>query len=429
MPSKRTLFIFIAILLLLSACDPIPQPYETVLQVAADGSSAYAYVQQRHTWGIGGHPPDADLYYASDDGGVTWQEISSAPPVLEQKVEAARSQMSDNCDPSTSQDCTQVNGLGEMKVSYDGGATWEVSNSYWYPTSTEETELYDQSINRKPACMDQECFRITSQHIERSIDGGTSWMLDWQLPPGRDEYLKRYYSAKRDGITEDIYPVDLTLVGTTSGTAAIAAMGNQGILVRSPEGAWQAVSVGEARPIPLAAANLNDAFRLFLDEYFRGLLIAGLVSGILAAAAWVFLKVRLPNERSVIKPWPLIYAVICIAVSIILLLPTSIKVTGNVIGGIPVICLPALLAGAAAAWGAVYGGNPKRRWLVPSLLIGLIYPLLVFLALLLPYLFWSWGWIPSLGWAAGIGIALGMMVGVWALIHTWMLASRAGNSP
>lgn len=429
MPSKRPIIILAAILILLAACDPVPLPYETVLQVAADGSTAYAYVQQRSTWGIGGHPPDVDYYYLSSDGGETWQQIPSAPALLEQKMDAARDRAGDNCAPDISQNCMQVNGLGELKVSYDGGQTWEASSSYWYPSTAEELDLYYRSTGSQPVCRGQECFRILNRQIEQSADGGLNWAVDWKLPPGREEYVLRHYNAYRSGETNYLYPVDLALLDTGTDPVVIAAMGGQGILVRSEEG-WNAVAVGKTLPIPLTTANLNGAFRLFLDEYLLYLPIAGLVSGLLAGVSWIFLKMRLPaGGRNVLKPWSLLYAGVCITVCILFLLPFIRTMTGYFIGGIPLVCLPALLVGAALAWGAVYTSFALRRWLLPSLLVGIVYPMLVCLGLLLPYLLWSLAVVPTLGWASWIGIALGSVVTIWGLIHTWKLVSWAVAAP
>ncbi len=44
-------------------------------------------------------------------------------------------------------------------------------------------------------------------------------------------------------------PLDLTLMDTASGVFVIAAMGTQGVMVRSPAGEWQTLAIAEATPL------------------------------------------------------------------------------------------------------------------------------------------------------------------------------------
>jgi len=178
----------------LAALATSPLPYERVVRVMGDDQVIYARLVHRHT------SIQHTLTLLSQDGGRTWQETYNAPSALAEDMTLPRIV----CE-STQPDL---------------------------------------------------CYRIAQkEQVEESRDGGKTWRIAWSIPPGRRAYMERMgRGAPSGGI--DMGPYDLALVGPpgTNGLhTLVVAMGDQGILVRTPEGAWDRYGVWAAIPTPFAA--------------------------------------------------------------------------------------------------------------------------------------------------------------------------------
>jgi hypothetical protein len=109
-----------------------------------------------------------------------------------------------------------------------------------------------------------ECYRLTGgPRIEASSDGGQTWRTVWQFPQERAELMGRIVRVgvlSPCGGADSVVttPSDLTLVNHNGQTTLIAAMGNDGVLVRAPEGTWERYAVDEARPLPYSAADASQ---------------------------------------------------------------------------------------------------------------------------------------------------------------------------
>ena len=358
------LYLIISLLILalgLAACDPTSLPFTTVLQVASANDQIYAYTVQSKSWGPGCCGYGDILFYSSQDGGNTWLEIAAPPGVMEQKKAAASERLNQACDREFPNQCTRVDGLGRAWISTDGGETWYDTPSYYLYADIKE-ELVYKSLDYQAACSltnPPVCFRLTqSGQIERSVDGGVNWSIDWQIPEGRNEYIERSFSLNRPGVPVELRPLDLAVYDTAGGVGVIAAIGNQGILVRTPQGQWESHAVGDASPLSYSAKSLREAFSIVMPEAARSTGIACLFAVVIGIAAYITLRFLFQKS------------------------------------------------------------NKASPWMPHFSRFILIYPLILFAVLLLPYLLWAMGTIATLEAATMLSAYLGVLVSVWGLTHT-----------
>ena len=139
------------------------------------------------------------------------------------------------------------------------GLTWggygEVTNEIW------EAALVKPTLPRQVCrpVRPLECYRITGQpQVERSLDGGRSWQVDWEFPLERVDYTRRAGGLMGPKVI-NMAPLDLAVLELPDGPRVLAAMGDEGALVRLADGSWQRVAVINATPTPLKAENVADA--------------------------------------------------------------------------------------------------------------------------------------------------------------------------
>ena len=154
-------------------------------------------------------------------------------------------------------------------LSDDGGLTWREG-------TPGDTQCPDQIFI--PAAAPQQVsdptqpaiqYRLNvGQSIERSEDGGRTWRQDFNL--GGEEARIRAEDAFFD---LPLGPFDAVVQSSTGNV--IAAMGQEGVLVRTAAGVWQWVSVG-----PYAVTELNrfDRVASLLSEEMRVALAFGLLT-------------------------------------------------------------------------------------------------------------------------------------------------------
>lgn len=154
----------------------------------------------------------------------------------------------------------------------DGGLTWEqVEQIDW-----EDPILEQECINSDRArnwhithpTDNQVAFRFFSgSHIERSNDNGQSWVTEIDVTHTEAEIV--YYENTKGLFYFEEGPLDATFDEQTGNL--IVAMGVEGVLVRSPDGAWSRIPVGGYQP---AALTHVGAIRSLL--FVEGFMAVGL---------------------------------------------------------------------------------------------------------------------------------------------------------
>jgi hypothetical protein len=168
--------------------------------------------------------------------------------------------------------------------SQDGGLTWTSANR---PGVNQQT--YQAFANRVEARTpwttsdpndSQIVYRFTpGQGIERSTDGGNSWISELSLQP-LTEAQQKYYRRYTQGNPRIMQGPFESAVDPHTGNV-IASMGVEGVLVRTPDGQWQWVNVGDyghVNPAGIDTLGVLDALELWL-----GVILAGLLFGV---GAW-----------------------------------------------------------------------------------------------------------------------------------------------
>ena len=327
-----------------------------------------------------------------------------------------------------------------LSVSYDKGLTWED------PLDVPD-ELLEQ-INLDPALPQttcdaedsNQCFRVSGQGIvERSRDGGVSWEIAWQVPPGRRRIMDRLASGLVCGKRIDLGPYDVELMGNREARVVVVAMGNEGVMVGDMDGGWTRQQVGFASPTPFAVENPFDVLWVLLEE--TAILLAGVVLG------WVFLNwlywkpvlreldAILPRDRGgywMLKPLrgSILLMLVLIIGSIILE-----KLTGLVAVILstawPLILVVFLIpiAGQIGSWRRLKASvpNPEEAGkALEAITLGTIAILAFGFA---PFLLWSLGAIAHYSVALTLSIVLTLIVLVLAARQIGMRARTSIEAP
>jgi len=191
----------------------------------------------------------------------------------------------------------------QIARSDDGGRTWTVTTD----VALDITQELIRSVNLPAQVCDPAdtriCYRTSGQaEVERSDDGGQTWRVEWSIPWGRRGFMDRYTSGRLlalCGKTIDLGPYDLTLLGQNGTHTLIVALGNEGVLVRTPDGDWQRYGVLSAQPTPFAADTPGDALGILLLE--AGIWLIGGVLTLLGLSfrSW---RVTLRGVQDTLRP-------------------------------------------------------------------------------------------------------------------------------
>lgn len=181
--------------------------------VAAKGR-IYAFASKYEDW------------YVSEDEGKTWQTTSEVPPEIEEKVDTGVDLPKTICDPYQSDHCFRVSG---------------------------------------------------KEYVEESRDGGQSWEMIWEIPPGRRKVMERFARGTLCSKTIDLGPYDIAFVGEKEDRIAVVAMGNEGALRVNKDGPLPRVPVGKfSTPTPYLARSFRSSVDLLSTEmivlFFAGFL-------------------------------------------------------------------------------------------------------------------------------------------------------------
>lgn len=210
--------------------------------------------------------------------------------------------LADMAAPDYGIKCLSANGdtlhaasiVNQRFVSTDGGLTWQ----------TDTSEVYDICAYGNiplPAALEDPIrglqYRFPDRStVEISSDSGTTWTtetVDTHLSEAEWDYIRmtRSWNPLLDeGILNGV-------IDPGSGNLVLA-MGQQGILVRSPEGLYTWADAGVYRHHTLARAGASGFFTLLIMP-----LLAVLLAGLLAMRTWALKKDS--------TPWQVVLTVLC----------------------------------------------------------------------------------------------------------------------
>jgi hypothetical protein len=280
-----------------------------------------------------------NTYYLlqSKDGGRNWTSLENPPQALVQSLETARPLPVQVCDPA------------------------------------------------RPA----ECYRIAASgvKVEVSTDGGQTWRLGWQIPPGRLEYMQR---SKIGLLVCDSEikpgPYDLAIAPQGSGSRLVAAMGNEGVLVLQDDGSWRRYKALTSGPTPFAESDLGEIAAATSPELAIGFVIVYLY--LLVMAIWSGIRVTRsnPNRRAGVF-WPLWVGLPLLAAAIFF-----VRTPGTFVFLIAVPVL--IIAIPLALWVTVARASHSSKQMAGVAWSVLGVALLSLAAAWLPWVLWGNGVIP-----------------------------------
>jgi hypothetical protein len=137
-----------------------------------------------------------------------------------------------------------TNYLGEHYASEDGGLTWQRAERDSLPNCTFEAFSWTNGYTNSARQVSDgtRFYRYTSdQRIESSIDRGETWTLEQDLSAIGSEARRIYY---QEVWHKAFRPGPLGVLVDSQTHNIIIAMGHDGVLVRTPDGTWRWVGMG-----------------------------------------------------------------------------------------------------------------------------------------------------------------------------------------
>jgi hypothetical protein len=327
-----------------------------------------------------------------------------------------------------------------LSVSYDRGITWQ--DPHDVPDELLVQMNLDPVLPQTICDADgsNQCFRVSGKgSVERSRNGGVSWEIAWQVPPGRRRIMDRLASGLLCGKRIDLGPYDVELLGNREDRVVVVAMGNEGVMVGDMDGGWKRQQVDFASPTPFAVEGPFDVLWVLLGE--TAILLAGVVLG------WVFLNwlywkpvmreldVILPQDRG--AKWMLKPLRVSILIMVVLIVGAIVleKLTGLVVVILysvwPLLLVVFLIpiAGQIGSWRRLKASvpNPEEAGkALEAITLGTIAILAFGFA---PFLLWSLGAITHYSVALTLSIVLTLIVLVLAARQIRMRTMMSIEAP
>lgn len=262
------------------------------------------------------------------------------------------------------------------------------------------------------------CYRIAGEEkVLISEDGGESWKTGWKVPAGRELFMVRAADFCSGRIL--MGPYDLIVSGSEENHQVVAALGNEGVVMRKSDGSWERQAVINARPTPYRATSLLEVLVIIPTELASWLLFV-----------WIYGVVQyLYFMRKLRFIFPPLTTAFLIFMTGGLMLAYGILDSGQVLEwGLLLLvcvtyCLPIYLAYRKWASESYKLDNPEksveagRLWMFSTM--GLFFGGIILLA------FWPLGLIPFY-WLMGL-LVLGLALGVawWSSNRIHLLMSEA----
>ncbi|MEW5939970.1 MAG: hypothetical protein AB1750_09935 [Chloroflexota bacterium] len=345
--------------------DLLSIPYLTVDRVVVVQDIFYVHGVLDCRLGMGGcEGVGSDLYYASEDGGMTWKKTDVPPDGIVRAAEVPVTRPKSVCF------------LGDPDL----------------------------------------CFRITSgkAQVQASTNGGSSWRVEWKVPIGRDVFMARHYLLN---VPPDTVPYDLALLEKGDQPIVVVAMGNQGVLVRDTASDWNRIAVSTSNnrenpvsaPVPFSTTNF---FELISDTVYEWL-VAAFVSipffVFMSLYALISFHIFLENRFQAIA---FLAYVPLIGLSVFYLWLQTLNEA-------PYSCgLP--FVGLVLTWLAFILISKRRAVGLYASFIPLVSAFVLFIGSVLPFVLWGMGVIPLYVIAMCLSIGIGLLV----IIYSFRLQIR-----
>ena len=353
MRRKYYLFLFVLFAGIITACDPVARPYFTVDRIFIEDNTIFIHVSEKQSWGIGYVEENIDHYFVSQDEGKTWREVSSVP--------------------------------------------------FYVPPAKKDPVFHPikMCVRMRPSI----CYLIDGkERVEISNDGGYTWQIDWMSPPGRKKYMARNNAINSfESVEPDTVPLDLGILSMGNRHIVIVAMGNQGVLVKSPSGDWERYAVSNETefpsklgfPLAYYATNFNEVkeylfFETLLVDYFT---IAFFIA--LSLLGWIktFRAIDGKTRSMMVKSRA---SFLFIETGIIFMIFLLIANFLHPILSNPLeyICIIPMMGGWIAIWSIMIAISPNQKSGVLAAFGSLGYALVFFVSIWLPLALWAIGFIP-----------------------------------
>lgn len=311
--------------------------------------------------------------------------------------------------------------LSGFETSADGGETWiryrEYTGDKFDLTDSLEVLLQEEVLFPKKVCTAfpiRTCYRTNADlFIEKSLDGEKTWETAWQISAGRREFMKRseFFSLYLFSSGADLSIRDLEVLEIEDSHRLIAALGDEGILIYYPDGAWQRLSSIGGSPTQMKISVFTDFATFGIES-----LIITTITIIIFARLSKSLKEKYGYVSSE-KPAKRNHWFVTLLIFGFLLILMAITFTKGLLF---VFLIKYILANSVfqliVLWSIIGYGymknwrghftHIKNRQLEKSWVGIVIYANLVFFVSLLPLALWGYAVIDSYEIALGISIAI-----------------------
>ena len=366
--------------------------------------------------------------------GITFSFLSACGPpgynfIVVEKISVSKNvvyvRASQDCN-----NCQTIEGF-VYYASHDNGQTWEEVTS---PTN-EVLQILKQKQNKQsPVCILIEtkvCYRITyKEQVDISNDGGVTWQSDWQIPAGRKDYMQKLFV----GPGPTIIPFDIQVTESAIGHFVVVAMGNQGVLVKSPDGNWNRYAVGLAVPTPYQAANFREATDVLSTEHYLTILIAFCSFLLLSFWAWatIYIKSDKMLRKNILASCLVFLFSIVILPSYYIFLSSSPNIGWleslhfrYIIAGVRIITNILPFISFWVTWLMVIRISLNKDLGLLTLLLSVVFSVTLYFCILLPFQLWALGTISVYETALVISWLVGIIVVLIALISEFRIAVLA----
>jgi hypothetical protein len=304
------------------------------------------------------------------------------------------------------------------------------SNDYgknWVETSLPTNDILqtlDHNVgNPASICLSDDkyiCYKITDQEsVDISNDGGATWQVDWQIPVGRKYYMQR----SRSYPGPDTVPLDIILTESSSGPFVIVAMGNQGILVKSPDGNWNRYAVGKAVPTPYYANNFSQANGVLNNEQLVLMLLALCGFLLLSLVAWIlsYIYANKIISKKILRAFSPLGISVLVFIICYFLGFVGPRYISDIIENFQLIIIPLPLLGFMITWIWMITVSTRKWYGLLTFIASAGLPILSYFCLLFPFQLWALGGIPvyetgkTIAWGLGVAVFLLSMFVIWKL--------------